>query len=311
MLMFATLLLALLIDRLWGEPPAAVHPVVGMGQYLQWAGKHVTSLPPYSAFAAGAAAWCGGALAAGALAFWAQGLILTHVHPLLAAIPLAIALKCMLSWRMLRGEVLAVENALQQSLQAGRERLSWLVSRDTAHLSESEVRESAIESLAENLNDSVVAPIFWFVLFGLPGAAVYRFANTADAMWGYRGVRHGQTWEWAGKWAARADDVLSWLPARLTALLMVMVTPGGQFRTLRAQARLTPSPNSGWPMAAMAMAIGIRLGKPGVYTLNAAGRVPNADATFQSIKKASNVLIAFVFIACVAMVIIAFYGGGR
>ena len=173
------------------------------------------------------------------------------------------------------------------------------------------MRESAIESLAENLNDSVVAPIFWFVLFGLPGAAVYRFANTADAMWGYRGVRHGQTWEWAGKWAARADDVLSWLPARLTAWLMVVVTPGVSFSALRAQARLTPSPNSGWPMAAMAMAIGIRLGKPGVYTLNAAGRVPNADDTFQSIKKSSNVLIALVFIACLAMVTIAFYGGGR
>ncbi len=84
------------------------------------------------------------------------------------------------------------------------------------------MRESAIESLAENLNDSVVAPIFWFVLFGLPGAALYRFANTADAMWGYRGLRHGVNWEWAGKWAARADDVLSWLPARLTALLLVL-----------------------------------------------------------------------------------------
>ena len=92
-----------------------------------------------------------------------------------------------------------------------------LVSRDTSSLTTSEARESAIGWSAENLNDSVVASIFWFVLFGLPGAAVYRFANTADAMWGYRGVRHGVNWECAGKWAARADDVLSWLPARLTA----------------------------------------------------------------------------------------------
>ena len=93
-------------------------------------------------------------------------------------------------------------------------------------LSEAQVRESAIETLAENLNDSVVAPLFWFVLLGLPGAALYRFANTADAMWGYRGVYQGQNWEWAGKWAARADDVLSWLPARLTALLLVMAAGG-------------------------------------------------------------------------------------
>ena len=305
MLMFATLLLALLIDRLWGEPPAAVHPVVGMGQYLQWAGKHVTSLPPYAAFAAGAAAWCGGALAAGALAFWAQGLILTHVHPLLAAIPLAIALKCMLSWRMLRGEVLAVENALQQSLQAGRERLSWLVSRDTAHLSESEVRESAIESLAENLNDSVVAPIFWFVLLGLPGAAIYRFANTADAMWGYRGVYKGQNWEWAGKWAARADDVLSWLPARLTAVLLAVAAGGLPRKALSDEAGKTPSPNSGWPMAAMALALGITLRKPGVYVLNPLGRPAAASDTAAAQVYASKTVLAFTLIASVAIVLIA------
>ena len=305
MLMFATLLLALLIDRLWGEPPAAVHPVVGMGQYLQWAGKHVTSLPPYAAFAAGAAAWCGGALAAGALAFWAQGLILTHVHPLLAAIPLAIALKCMLSWRMLRGEVLAVENALQQSLQAGRERLSWLVSRDTAHLSESEVRESAIESLAENLNDSVVAPIFWFVLLGLPGAAIYRFANTADAMWGYRGVYKGQNWEWAGKWAARADDVLSWLPARLTAVLLAVAAGGLPRKALGDEAVKTPSPNSGWPMAAMALALGITLRKPGVYVLNPLGRPAAASDTAAAQVYASNAVFAPTLIASIAILLIA------
>ena len=305
MLMFATLLLALLIDRLWGEPPAAVHPVVGMGQYLQWAGKHVTSLSPYAAFAAGAAAWCGGALAAGALAFWAQGLILTHVHPLLAAIPLAIALKCMLSWRMLRGEVLAVENALQQSLQAGRERLSWLVSRDTAHLSESEVRESAIESLAENLNDSVVAPIFWFVLFGLPGAAIYRFANTADAMWGYRGVYKGQNWEWAGKWAARADDVLSWLPARLTAVLLAVAAGGLPRKALGDEAVKTPSPNSGWPMAAMALALGITLRKPGVYVLNPLGRPAAASDTAAAQVYASNAVFTLTLIASLAILLIA------
>ena len=140
---------------------------------------------------------------------------------------------------------------------------------------------------------------------------MYRFANTADAMWGYRGVRHGQTWEWAGKWAARADDVLSWLPARLTAWLIVVVTPGVRFGALRAQARLTPSPNSGWPMAAMAMAIGIRLGKPGIYTLNAAGRVPDAADTLKTIKKASNVLLVLVLIAFLAMVTIAFYGASQ
>ena len=189
----------------------------------------------------------------------------------LAALALALCLKPLLAWRMLRDEVLAVEAALGQSLPAGRERLSWLVSRDVQQLDAVQVRESAIESLAENLSDSVVAPVFWFVLLGLPGAALYRFANTADAMWGYTGPRGGRYWLWAGKWAARADDALSWLPARLTALLLALAArrwPAG----LAQEARKTPSPNSGWPMAAMALLLGVRLAKPGVYALHPRGR---------------------------------------
>jgi len=206
---------------------------------------------------------------------------------------------------MLHGEVGAVETALQLSLAAGRERLSWLVSRDTGLLDESAVRESAIESLAENLNDSVVAPIFWFVLLGLPGAAIYRFANTADAMWGYRGVYRGQHWEWAGKWAAWADDVLSWLPARLTAGLLALVAGGLPVQALRAEAGKTPSPNSGWPMAAMALALGISLGKPGVYRLNPAGRAPRSADTAAAQRFASNAVRVIVWTAVSAFILIA------
>ena len=162
--------------------------------------------------------WAWPCWAAGA--WWLQQALLAHLPAWLAAAVLALLLKPLLAWRMLRDEVLAVEDALATSLDAGRQRLSRIVSRDTRALTETEVRESAIETLAENLNDSVVAPVFWFVLLGLPGAVVYRFANTADAMWGYRG-----RWEWAGKFAARADDVLSWIPARITALLLVVVAP--------------------------------------------------------------------------------------
>ncbi len=144
------------------------------------------------------------------------------------------------------------------------------------------------------------------MLLGLPGAAVYRFANTADAMWGYRGVYKGQNWEWAGKWAARADDVLSWLPARLTALLMWMTTRRFKFAALRREAVRTPSPNSGWPMAAMALALDVRLGKPGVYTLHQAGRAPVAADTRLAAGFASKVLITLVLFALAAIVLIAF-----
>ena len=223
---------------------------------------------------------------------------------LLSAVLLALLLKPMLAWAMLKAEVQAVESALAQSLVAGRERLSWLVSRDTASLTESQVRESAIESLAENLSDSVVAPIFWFVLLGLPGAALYRFANTADAMWGYKGVYKGQNWEWAGKWAARVDDVLNWVPARLTGVVLALLC-NLKLQQLRVEAAKTPSPNSGWPMAAMAQALGIRLGKPGVYTLNPTGRAPQAPDTVQAIIYASKVLVVLVIVALMAMLMIA------
>lgn len=304
--------LALGIDWRWGEPALAWHPVVWMGRYLGACGRYLKTWPPVAAFAGGVLAWCVGATAVGGLAFWLQWLFVRQLLRLdiLAAgeglagaalvLLLALLLKPMLAWRMLRDEVLAVEAALQTSLATGRERLSWLVSRDVSRLSEDEVRESAIESLAENLNDSVVAPVFWFVLFGLPGAAVYRFANTADAMWGYRGE-----WEWAGKWAARADDVLSWLPARLTAALLWLVAGEFRFAGLRREAAQTPSPNSGWPMAAMALALGVRLRKPAVYTLNTAGRAPQAVDTLRAVGIASKVVLALSACALPAMFLIA------
>ena len=312
------LLLALWIDEHFGEPPSNVHPVVWMGSYLRWCGSVTVRCPPAPAFLLGALAWWIGVLAVGALGWSIQALALwqvseyraqpdlqSAVEAALVAILMAWVVKGMLSWRMLREEVGAVELALAQSLAAGRERLSWLVSRDTAQLTESQVRESAIESLAENLNDSVVAPIFWFVLLGLPGAAVYRFANTADAMWGYRGVYRGKHWEWAGKWAARADDVLSWAPARLTALLLALAAEGLPLRALHKEASKTPSPNSGWPMAAMALALGISLSKPDVYSLNPEGRPPLAPDIVRAQKLGSEVLAVIVFIVLVAMIFVA------
>ena len=312
------LALAMWIDHRFGEPRAALHPVVWMGKYLQACGQITVRCAPALAFVLGSLAWCMGAVVVGALAwglqvvaFWqlsqwgARSILESLVYGLLLLLLMAWMFKAMLSWRMLRDEVAAVEAALQQSPGAGRLRLAMLVSRDTTDLGESEIRESAIESLAENLNDSVVAPIFWFVLFGLPGAAVYRFANTADAMWGYPGLRNGVNWEWAGKWAARADDVLSWLPARITALLLRRVVGGFSWQTLAHEARKTPSPNSGWPMAAMALALGVRLRKPGVYVLNEAGRSPQAPDTALAQQYASKVVVALGVCAQAAIVLIA------
>jgi adenosylcobinamide-phosphate synthase len=302
------LCIALLVDHVFGEPPVRWHPVVWIGNCLGWIGPRIAPMGRSAAravpFVGGALAWCAGAAVVGGAAFALQQTLWT-LPIWAAALGLGLLLKPLLAWRMLRTEVLAVEDALGLSLDAGRTQLARLVSRDVSRLSEAEVRESAIESLAENLNDSVVAPVLWFLLLGLPGAAVYRFGNTADAMWGYIGVRDGRDWTWAGKWAARADDVLSWVPARITAVLVCICIrqdrkhTGKVWGALRREAHRTPSPNSGWPMAAMALALRIRLAKPDVYTLNAAGRSPSTDDMRRAADLGSRVVYALA--ACAAV----------
>jgi adenosylcobinamide-phosphate synthase len=281
------LLTAFVVDRAFGEPATRWHPVGWMGRYLGWIGGRIAPREPQPerdlrSFWSGALAWWGGALLV-----LVAGLLLQELAGALGvagAVVAGIALKTMLSWRMLHDEVRDVEIALGQSLDSGRRQLGRLVSREVMRLDELQVRESAIESLAENLNDSVVAPVFWFLVAGLPGAMLYRFANTADAMWGYRGLRAGADWTWAGKWAARADDVLSWLPARITAMLIAIVAGGLSFDALREEARKTPSPNGGWPMAAMALALGVGLRKPGAYQLNAGASPPQAAHTARALR---------------------------
>jgi adenosylcobinamide-phosphate synthase len=311
-LLAGALWLALLVDHWLGEPPARWHPVVWMGRYLGWAGSRIAPQgelagqgADWPRFGLGALAWGLGAATVFAAALLLQHWILAW-HPVAAVLLLGLLLKPLLAWSMLRREVLAVEQALGISLDAGRARLAGLVSRDVRALSACEVRESAIESLAENLNDSVVAPIFWFLLLGLPGAALYRYANTADAMWGYRGLHGGRDWTWAGKWAARADDVLSWLPARLTAVLLAAVHGGLSPARLRPQARRTPSPNSGWPMAAMALALGVQLRKPGVYVLHETGRAPQARDTARAAVLGARVVALLSALSLAAWLAAAF-----
>ena len=300
--------LAIAIDRLLGEPPLRWHPVAWMGRWLAWAGERLAPrvgearvLSDARVFWFAALSWCAAAAAFFAVAWLFQGGVLAQ-PAWLAALALGLFLKPLLAWAMLHDEVLAVERALGESLDAGRAQLARLVSRDVSALSAHQVRESAIESLAENLNDSVVAPLFWFVLLGLPGAVLFRFANTADAMWGYPGVRGGRDWAWAGKWAARADDVLAWVPARITAALIAL--PAGHTAgpgRLWVEAARTPSPNGGWPMAAMALALRVQLRKPGIYTLNPEGRTPEPADTLRACAIGSRTVGVATLLACGAL----------
>ena len=290
--------LAWALDACFGEPADRWHPVAWLGMALAPLGRWLCTRRPALAFGAGAVVWWLFALVLGGAAWGIESALVSM--PPWAAVPLlALLLKPTFAWRMLHTEVAAVERAAADGVDAARGQLARLVSRDVTGFDDTMVRETAIETLAENLNDSVVAPLFWYAVAGLPGAVVYRFANTADAMWGYRGA-----WEWAGKWAARADDVLSWLPARITAALLVPMPRStawrASWRALRTEARRTPSPNGGWPMGAMALQLGVRLRKPGVYALNAAAPSPTAAHTARALRTASVAAQCAMASACVA-----------
>jgi adenosylcobinamide-phosphate synthase len=278
----APLALASALDALAGEPPAACHPVVAMGQAIALAERRAPTAPP-AALAYGALVAAGGTAATYAAT---RALLATARRRAPAAAPFltVFLLKSTFAIRALEDAAHAVAIALaQDDLPAARAHLRALVSRDTAALDAGLVAAAAIESVAENLNDGFVAPLFWYALLGVPGAIAYRFANTCDAMLGYRG-----RYEYLGKAAARLDDALSWLPARLTALLLIVAAAlsgadaRGAWRTLVRDHGRTASPNAGWPMSAAAGALGVCLEKPGHYRLGGGPR-PAGAAIYRAV----------------------------
>ena len=184
---------------------------------------------------------------------------------LLAALPGQIAEvlvgAVLLAQRSLADHVSAVARALRLSLPEGRHAVSMIVGRDTAAMDEPAVARAAIESAAENFSDGIVAPAFWFAVAGLPGLLAYKLVNTADSMIGHRTPRHEQ-FGWA---AARLDDLLNLIPARLSALLIWLTRPRGTWREIVADARLHRSPNAGWPEAAMSRVLDVALSGPRSY----------------------------------------------
>lgn len=250
-------LLALACDTLLPELPNQVHPVVWMGKWIKRGEQFAPSNE--AARLVWGAVWLsvGMGLSAGLAARIPK-------HPLVQAL----VAQSLLAYRALDRAVGEVQTALAANdLAEARRLLSWhLVSRDTTALNSSEVAAAAIESLAENLSDSVIAPLFWYLAAGLPGLAAYRMSNTFDAMWGYR----NQRFEYLGKVAARCDDALNLIPARLTAGMLWLVAQGQRQRTWQVAWRdhgNTASPNAGWPMAAMAGALDTQLVKIDHYQL--------------------------------------------
>ncbi|MGB3313359.1 MAG: adenosylcobinamide-phosphate synthase CbiB [Albidovulum sp.] len=253
----AILVAAMVLDAIFGEPDwlwkRFAHPAVLMGRAVGWADEALNHGRNRRAKGVLTTAALGGmAIAIGAAIEALPG----------GAVLETLAAAVLLAQRSLTDHVRAVAQGLRQSLPAGRHAVAMIVSRDTADMDEAAVSRSAIESAAENLSDGVVAPVFWFLLAGLPGLLLYKIVNTADSMIGYRTPRH-EAFGWA---AARLDDALNLIPARLTALLIAAVHLRFDiWPEVRRDARLHKSPNAGWPEAAMAASLGIALAGPRSY----------------------------------------------
>ena len=251
----ALLLFAMLLDAVFGEPKwiwtRLPHPAVLMGNLIKWCDTHYNH---------GQSAKRNGVVTLIALVLGAA--VLGYVISLFGGFLTIIITAILLAQKSLVHHVKAVASGLRMSLSEGRQQVAMIVGRDTKNMDQAAVARGAIESGAENLSDGVIAPIFWFLIGGLPALMVYKIVNTADSMIGYRTERH-EDFGWA---SARFDDLLNFIPARITAALIALPAGvHGQWRDIIADAKLHRSPNAGWPEAAMARAINVALSGPRAY----------------------------------------------
>ncbi|MCH1386663.1 MAG: adenosylcobinamide-phosphate synthase CbiB [Rhodobacteraceae bacterium] len=249
------LVIAMLLDAVFGEPrmlwDRLPHPAVLMGRLVAFLDRTLNT---------GQDRKSKGVLALSLLCFTAAviGSLLSQFGWVIEIIVAAI----LLAQKSLVDHVRAVATGLRTSIEEGQFAVSMIVSRDTKDMNEAQVARSAIESAAENFSDGVIAPAFWFLVGGLPAMLVYKFVNTADSMIGYKTEKYLE-FGWA---SARIDDLLNWIPARLSMLLIVVFAKRSvNFRAIISEAKRHKSPNAGWPEAAMARAINVALAGPRSY----------------------------------------------
>jgi adenosylcobinamide-phosphate synthase len=247
---------AMLVDAALGEPGWLwnrwPHPAVLMGRAVEWLDRRLNRGEGRKA--KGVVSVVLLCLAAGLI-----GLMIAAV-PDFGLLELIVA-AILLAQRSLSQHVRAVADALRLSLADGRRAVAMIVGRDTASMTRPDVARAAIESAAENLSDGVIAPAFWFLVGGLPAMMIYKIINTADSMVGHRTPQY-ESYGWA---SARLDDVLNWIPARLTAVLIAVTHGWFDSRPIRRDAVLHRSPNAGWPEAAMAVVLNVSLSGPRSY----------------------------------------------
>lgn len=279
--------IAVAIDLAFGDPPNDWHPVAWFGGALKAGTKRLMRGSPGRLIVSGAGLTLGLAALA-AVSAWALARLAACLG-IFGLILEAVALKSLMALRSLIAAARMVADDLARGdLPAARASVGrHLVSRATVDLDADHVASAAIESVAENLTDAFIGPLCFYLVLGLPGAAIYRVVNTADAMIGYR----QDSFEYFGKFAARLDDALNLIPARLGGFAIALGAallserPRSAFRLMMRDVARTASPNAGWTMAAMAGALGVSLEKLGAYRLGC-GPLPTARDVERSIRVA-------------------------
>lgn len=246
------LLIGWLLDLIFGDPVRLPHPIVWFGRMIAFGEKRLNHGRHRKL--KGAVLTVGLIVGIFTIAWLIREQLDCQV-PCSMLFDAVVVFYCMAGTTLIR-EVRQVFLALDRSLDEGRAQVARIVGRDTSELSAQEVRTAALETLAENLSDGVIAPLFWLMLLGTPGMLAYKMVNTLDSMIGYHTARYLQF----GCWAAHIDDIANYIPARLTALLM-----GGKWRFVRKYGRCHASPNSGYPEAALASTLNCRFGGPHKY----------------------------------------------
>lgn len=247
------LIIGWLLDLFIGDPARLPHPIVWFGKMIAF-GEHRLNRGNHRMLK-------GGLMSIGLIVLvFAVTWFLCHQLSMIV-IDVIIIFYCLAGTTLIR-EVRAVFLALDRSLDEGRQQVARIVGRDTSELSAQEVRTAALETLAENLSDGVIAPLFWLAILGVPGMLAYKMVNTLDSMIGYKTERYKDF----GCWAAHIDDVANYIPARLTAFLMILATGRlGLLRFVWKYGRNHASPNSGYPEAALASILNCRFGGPHYY----------------------------------------------
>ncbi len=257
LILILPLLLGWLLDFIFGDPSRLRHPIVWFGKMIAW-GEHRLNHGSHRMAKGAVMAIC--LILMVFFIVWGLKRLVPNMV-LWLILDTIIIFYCLAGTTLIR-EVREVFLALDRSLDEGRQQVARIVGRDTSQLTAQEVRTAALETLAENLSDGVIAPLFWFALLGTPGMLAYKMVNTLDSMIGYRTERYKAF----GCWAARIDDVANFIPARLTALLMVIAS--GKLSLLKfvwKNGRRHASPNSGYPEAALAGILNCRFGGPHIY----------------------------------------------